>query len=145
MHVNGRLAPATLVIAAFVAGCAATSPRPSESTRVSPLGTPSPAPTRTPVADGDGTVVGGLYRCYALPPPTAPKGVAGTVSVFQGPNDGLPDEVVTTDGTYALDLPPGHYVLVGHSTGSNLAPPMARVVVSSGTITHQDLDYQGCK
>jgi hypothetical protein len=65
--------------------------------------------------------------------------------VFQGPNDGLPDEVVTTDGTYALDLPPGHYVLVGHSTGSNLAPPMARVVVSSGTITHQDLDYQGCK
>ncbi len=101
----------------------------------------------SPVAVGDGTVVGGMYRCSALPPAMSgpPTRVAGTVDVFRGPNPGLPDEIVHTDGEYSIALPPGEYVLVGHWSGSNLAPPMAKVVVSSGRITRQDLDYQGCK
>jgi hypothetical protein len=67
------------------------------------------------------------------------------VDVFRGPLPGLPDEIINTDGTYAFELPPGDYDLVGHWTGSNLAPPMVKVVVSSGKTIREDLVYQGCK
>lgn len=90
--------------------------------------------------------MGGLYRCFGLPPSISgpPTVVGGTVDVFRGTNDGLPDETVTTSGEYTLKLPPGEYVLVGHWTGSNLSPPMVAVTVRSGQVTRQDLDYQGC-
>jgi hypothetical protein len=149
MHVKVRLALlSTLAVSAVLAGCATTNPRPIASFPGPTQRVPTPPnSTSAPVAVTDGTVLGGMYRCSGLPlsvsgPPTL---IAGSVSVFRGPNAGLPDEIVNTDGTYALELAPGPYVLVGHATGSNLAPPMARVEVSSGSIIHQDLDYEGCR
>lgn len=53
--------------------------------------------------------------------------------------------LVPPGGTYTFNLPPGTYVLVGHWTGSNLSPPTATVTVTTGKITHQDLDYETCK
>jgi hypothetical protein len=133
----------TLAASGALAGCTSASrpPRPVVSSPVSAQTLPSP------IAAGYGVVTGGMYRCSALAPVVAgpPTTVDGTVSVFPGPNDGLPREIITTEGTYAIELPPGQYDLVGHWTGSNLAPPMARVIVSSGTTTHQDLVYTGCK
>lgn len=92
-------------------------------------------------------IVGGLYRCFALPSALSgpPARVAGTVDVFRGPLPGLPDEIVSTSGAYALDLPPGEYDLVGHWADSNLAPPEARVIVASGTTIRLDLVYRDCK
>ena len=146
MDMEGRFALlSALAIAAVLAGCASTTPppRPVVSTPLPPQGVPTPAA----LATGDGTITGGLYRCYALAPSISgpPTRVAGTVSVLRGPNAGLPDEIVPTDGTYALQLPPGPYDLVGHWAGSNLAPPMVKVVVSSGRTTRQDLVYTDCK
>ncbi len=89
-------------------------------------------------------MVGGLYRCFALQPGT-PQRVAGTVDVFRGPLPGLPAEIVSTSGEYTLDLPPGPYELVGHWADTNLAPPEAKINVTSGTIIPQDLVYTGCK
>lgn len=137
-----------------MAGCASTGPAPSATLRYPivggpPLATPASA-TRgpvTPIPSGDGVVVGGLYRCFAVPPALSgpPARVAGTVDVFRGPLPGLPDEIVPTTGEYRLDLPPGPYELVGHWAGSLLAPPVARVTVSRGTIIPQNLVYLDCK
>jgi hypothetical protein len=135
-----RLALLTIVaISAALAGCASTGPRLIDSTPTSSL--------PTPVARGDGTVTGGMYRCSALAPVVAVPTtlVAGTVDVFRGPLPGLPGWIINTDGAYSITLPPGPYDLVGHWTGSNLAPPEAKVIVSSEKVTLQNLIYQGCK
>jgi hypothetical protein len=143
--------PATVALSVALAACASAGPAP---TGIPPHPTggglrpiPSLAARPTPAKTGDGMIVGGLYRCFGLAPALSepPTRVDGTVDVFRGPLPGLPDEIVPTDGTYSLELPPGAYDLVGHWEGSNLAPPMARVVVSSGTITPQDLVYTTCK
>lgn len=133
----------TLAIAAALAGCTSTGPRPIASI---PRPTQSEPTKPVPPTAGYGRVIGGIYRCFGLPPSMSgpPTRVAGTVDVFRGPNDGLPDAVIKTDGEYAFELPPGEYVLVGHWTGSNLSPPMVTVAVSSGKITRQDLDYGRC-
>jgi hypothetical protein len=74
--------------------------------------------------------------------------MAGTVDVFTGEHlvagQATIAEVPTATGTYMFNLPPGRYVLVGHSPATNLYPPTVTVTVTSGTITQQDLDYQGC-
>lgn len=135
-----------LVFSAAIAGCTSTSPR----------ATASPAGLGLnlgmPVATFDGTVTGGIYRCSALPPQLSapPTRVAGTVDVFTDQSGtvgqaSFTQALVTTGGTYTFTLPPGTYVLVGHWTGSNPSPPTATVTVTTGKITHQDLDYQTCK
>jgi hypothetical protein len=148
---DGRIALLTaLAISAALAGCTPTSP---PSRNITPTTRPvasTPSPTQstsTPVGVGDGTVTGGMYRCFALPPSMSgpPTLVAGTVDVFRGPLPGLPDEIIKTDGTYTIQLPPGPYELVGHWTGSDLAPPMVNVVVSSEQTTYLDLVYTSCK
>jgi hypothetical protein len=108
---------------------------------------PSSSPPVTPTPNGDGVIVGGLYRCFgsAISQSLPATRVAGTVDVFRGPLPGLPDEIVPTDGGYALDLPPGEYDLVGHWADSNLAPPEAKVNVTSGATILLDLVYEGCK
>jgi hypothetical protein len=141
----------TLVVSAALAGCTSTGQLSGRgNTGPSGFASPSAPMVSTPpaaVAPGDGTVVGGLYRCFGLDPALSgpPTQVAGSVSVFRGPNAGLPDEIVSTNGAYSLNLAPGEYDLVGHWAGSNLAPPMVKVRVSSGTVIHQDLDYVDCK
>jgi hypothetical protein len=133
----------TLAISAALAGCTSSGPRPTGSL---------PRPTLSvPVATGNGAIVGGIYRCFGLPPSISgpPTRVAGTVDVFTD-EGGVASQAsfaqafVATGGTYRFNLPAGDYVLVGHWTGSNLHPPMVTVTVTAGKITHQDLDYRGC-
>jgi hypothetical protein len=133
----------TLAIVTGLAGCAAPSPRPVAPTQHPAQSAPAPP---SPVAAGEGTVVGAMYRCFGVQPALAGSltRAAGNVAVFRGPRPGLPFEVVQTDGEYSIALPPGEYELVGHWTGSNLAPPTAQVSVSGGRITRQDLVYKGC-
>ena len=136
----------SLGVAAVLSGCASDRLTPAAALPY-PTDVASPRSSPGSVATTYGTVTGGMFRCFGLPeflsgPPTR---VAGTVSVFRGPNDGLPEEIVQTDGEYSIKLPPGEYVLVGHWAGSNLAPPMVTMQVTSGTITRQDLDYRGCR
>jgi hypothetical protein len=122
----------TLAMSAAIVGCAPSVPAPT-------LTAPLPAAT--------GAIVGGIYRCFALSGP--PTRVAGSVDVFAGDHltanqPTTVQSVVAEGGTYTFILPPGKYVLIGHWAGSNLSPPMVTVTVTSGQITRQDLDYQGC-
>jgi hypothetical protein len=135
-----------LAFSAALAGCTSSGPR----------ATASPPPPGLnlgmPVYADTGTVVGGIYRCSALPPSISgpPTRVAGTVDVFSD-EGGVPgpasftQALVAAGGTFMLRLPPGTYVLVGHWTGSNLSPPTATAIVTTGKTTHQDLRYQQCK
>jgi hypothetical protein len=133
----------TLAIVTGLAGCAAPSPSPVAPTQQPTESAPAPP---SPVATGEGTVVGAMYRCFGVQPALAGSltRAPGNVAVFRGSRPGLPFEVVQTGGEYSIALPPGEYELVGHWTGSNLAPPTARVSVSDGRITRQDLVYRGC-
>ena len=133
----------SLAIATGLAACASPGPRPVAPTPHPTQSVPAPP---SPVATGEGTVVGAMYRCFGVQPALAGSltRAAGNVAVFRGPRPELPFEVVETDGDYSIALPPGEYELVGHWTGSNLAPPTAQVSVSGGGITRQDLVYKGC-
>jgi hypothetical protein len=134
-----------LLISVALAGCTSNHAHPTPS--VAGLG----LNLGMPVAALDGTVTGGIYRCFGLPPSLSgpPTRVAGTVDVFTDQSGIVGDAsftqaLVTTGGTYAFTLPPGTYVLIGHWTGSNLSPPTATVTVATGKITHQNLRYQRC-
>jgi hypothetical protein len=135
-----------LVATAALAGCTSSGPRSTSSTP------PAGLNLGMPVYADTGTVVGGIYRCSALPPSISvpPTRVAGTVDVFSD-EGGVPgpapftQAIVAAGGTFTFKLPPGTYVLVGHWTGSNLSPPTATAIVTTGKITHQDLRYQQCK
>jgi hypothetical protein len=140
---DGHLALLGLAIATGVTACATSSPRPVAPTQHPTQSVPA---SPSPVAAGEGTVVGAMYRCFGVQPALAGSltRAAGNVAVFRGPRPGLPLEVIQTDAEYSIALPPGEYELVGHWTGSNLAPPTAQVSVSGGRITRQDLAYKGC-
>jgi hypothetical protein len=134
-----------LVISAALAGCTSNHPHPTPS--VGGLG----VIIGMPVVADDGTVTGGIYRCSALPPSLAgpPTRVAGTVDVFTDLNGVVAPvpftQALAPAGSYTLKLPPGTYVLVGHQTGRNPSPLPVTVTVTTGKITHQDLDYEQCK
>jgi hypothetical protein len=111
---------------------------------------PSNAPVVVHLPAGMGAVVGGIARCYDMPPPPSEQRfVGGRVDVYRGGyidtnSQVFESKLVAADTQYILVLRPGIYVLVGTTSGTNLQPPEAQVTITAGNVTSQDLAYEGC-
>jgi hypothetical protein len=113
-----------------------------------PSRTPTPAPTAQPLVSGE--LVGGIQRCYGIPPPSSqtPQFVAGSVDVYKedvpggGPlmaHADLPD-----NGMFSFTLPPGHYAVIGRWGASNLRAMLVDTEVRPGAVTRVDVQFSGC-
>lgn len=91
--------------------------------------TPSPRPA--PAATGS---VAGTLRVHGGPYPGVDKPLSGTVT-FDGRGT---QEVTTPDGTFALELPPGTYIVTGQPQEGRFAPtncPSETVTVVAERVT----------
>ena len=91
----------------------------------------SPDPAPTGQADA-GFSVTGTFRVSGGPAPGIDKPLGGTVT-FGGP---VSEEVSAGNGTFAVTLPPGKYIVTGHPDGHFAAatcPSFAAIVVGEQT------------
>ena len=132
-----RGALAALTVMAVVACSAPVPPR-----------TPTPVPTVEPPASGQ--LVGGIQRCYGIPPPASqtPQFVAGTVDVYE---EGVPGGGPLIAHADLLDnrmfdftLPAGRYAVIGRWGASNLPPVLVDAEVRPGSVTRVAIQFTGC-
>lgn len=74
-----------------------------------------PLPEATPAGAGS---VAGTFRVSGGPSPGVDEPVSGTVT-SKGRGT---EEVAQSDGTFAIELPPGTYTVTGHPQKGRLAP-----------------------